>query len=93
MAPYRVSFHPVMVGAHLLVSRPAGGVLEHFLQELHQMLRSNLHIGFLSGVFESAVLPAWVNLLLQRDDSTGQPVGGHTDSSQATLFKEINLVR
>jgi hypothetical protein len=33
-APYRVPFYPDMVGAHLLISRPAGGVLEHFLQEL-----------------------------------------------------------
>jgi hypothetical protein len=81
-----------MVGAHLLVSRPAGGVLEHFLQELHQMLWSNLHIGFLSGVFDSTVLPARVNLLLQRDNSACQPVGGHTDSSQAVLFQEVNLV-
>jgi hypothetical protein len=49
------------------------------------MLRSNLHIGFSSGVFDSA-------LLLQRGVSAGQPVSGHTDSSQATLFQEINLV-
>jgi hypothetical protein len=41
---------------------------------------------------ESAVLPAWVNLLFQRDDSAGQPMGGHTDSSQAALFQEINFV-
>jgi hypothetical protein len=90
--PYRVSFYPDMVGAHLLVSQPAGGVLEHFFQELHQMLLSNLLVGFLSGVFDSAVLPARVNLLLQRDDSTGQPVGDHTDSSQAALCQEVNLV-
>jgi hypothetical protein len=56
------------------------------------MLRSNLHIGFSSGVFDSAVLLAQVNLLLQRGVSAGQPVSGHTDSSQATLFQEINLV-
>jgi hypothetical protein len=30
MVPYRVSFHPNLVGAHLLISRPTGGVLEHF---------------------------------------------------------------
>jgi hypothetical protein len=33
-----------------------------------------------------------VNLLFQREDSASQPVGDHTDSSQATLFQEINLV-
>jgi hypothetical protein len=76
----------------MLISRLAGGVLEHFLQELHQMLWSNLHVGFPSGVFDSVVLPARVNLLLQRDDFAGQPVGGHKDSSQATLFQEINIV-
>jgi hypothetical protein len=56
------------------------------------MLQNNLHIGFPSGVFDSTVLPAQVNSLLQRDDSTGQPVGGHTDSSQAALFQEVNIV-
>jgi hypothetical protein len=34
-APYQVPFYPNMVGAHLLVSRLASGVLEHLLQELH----------------------------------------------------------
>jgi hypothetical protein len=50
------------------------------------MLWSNLHVGFLGGVFDSTVLPAWVNLLLQRDDSVGQPVGSHADSNRAMLF-------
>jgi hypothetical protein len=71
---------------------PAGGVLGHFFLELHQMLRSNLHIGFPSGVSDFAILPAWVNLLLQRDDVAGHPMGGHIDSCQAALFQEINLV-
>jgi hypothetical protein len=30
-APYRVLFYPDMVEAHLLISRLAGGVLEHLL--------------------------------------------------------------
>jgi hypothetical protein len=30
-APYRVLFYPDMVEAHLLISRLAGGVLEHHL--------------------------------------------------------------
>jgi hypothetical protein len=90
--PHCVSFHPDMVGAHLLVSQLAGGVLKHFFHELHPMLRSNLLAGLPSRVLDSAVLPAWVNLFLQRDDSAGYPVCGHTDSSQAALFQEINLV-
>jgi hypothetical protein len=45
------------------------------------MLQSILVVGFLSRVLESSVLPAGVNLLFQRDDSAGQPVGGHADSS------------
>jgi hypothetical protein len=55
------------------------------------MLRSNLLAGFLSWVFNSVVLLAWVNLFLQRDDSAGQPVGSHADSSQAMLLQEIYL--
>jgi hypothetical protein len=51
-----------------------------------------LIIGFPSQVFESTVLPTRVNLLLQRDDSMGQPVGGHVDLSQVMLFQEINLI-
>jgi hypothetical protein len=56
------------------------------------MLQSNLHIGFSSRVFDSTVLPACVNLLVQRNDSVGQPVSNHTDSSQAALFQEINFI-
>jgi hypothetical protein len=67
-APYRVSFHPNMVKAYLLIVRLARGVLEHFLQELHQMLWSNLLTGLPSWVLDSTVLPAWVYLFLQRDD-------------------------
>jgi hypothetical protein len=33
--PYRVLFYPDVVRAHLLISWPAGGVLEDFLQVLH----------------------------------------------------------
>jgi hypothetical protein len=56
------------------------------------MLGSYLLAGLLSWVLESVVLPAQVNLFLRRDDSVGQLVGGHADSSQATHFQEINLV-
>jgi hypothetical protein len=66
--------------------------MKHFLQELHQMLQSNLHIGFPSGVFDSTILPARVYLLLQRDDTMGQPVGGHANSGQVVLFYEVNVV-
>jgi hypothetical protein len=41
---------------------------------------------------DPAVFPARVNLLLQREDTVGQPVSGHVDSSQAALFQEIYLV-
>jgi hypothetical protein len=34
-APYLVSFHPDLVGANLLVSHLAGGVLKHFFQEFN----------------------------------------------------------
>jgi hypothetical protein len=33
-----------------------------------------------------------VNLIFKRDDSTGQPMGSHTDSSRATYFQEIHFV-
>jgi hypothetical protein len=56
------------------------------------MLRSNLLAGLLSWVLESVVLPVQVNLFLRRDDSVGQLVGGHAESSQTTLFQVINLV-
>jgi hypothetical protein len=56
------------------------------------MLQSNLVAGFLSRILESTVLPAWVNLVFKRDNSTDQPVGDHVDSSQAALFQEMNLV-
>jgi hypothetical protein len=71
MAPYRVSFHPDMVGLHLLVSQPVGGVLKHFFQKLHQMLQSNLFTGLPSQVLDSDILPARVNLFLQRNNSVG----------------------
>jgi hypothetical protein len=51
-APYGVPFYPDMVGAHLLISWLAGGVLEHFIQEFHQKPWRNLFAGFLSQVLE-----------------------------------------
>jgi hypothetical protein len=58
----------------------------------HQKLRSNLLAGFLSQVLESVVFPPWVDLFLQREDSVGQPMGGHADSSQASLFQVVDFV-
>jgi hypothetical protein len=81
-----------MEGAHLLVSWPAGGVLEDFIQEFHQELWRNLFDGFPSWVMESTVFPARVDLFLQGNNSAGQPMGGHIDSYQAVLFQEIDLV-
>jgi hypothetical protein len=63
-AHYQVPFYPDMVGAYLLVSRPAGGVLEHLLQELHQVLWGDLLIGFLSRILNSVVFPTLVDLFL-----------------------------
>jgi hypothetical protein len=56
------------------------------------MFQSNLVASFLSRVLESAILPAQVNFLFQRDNLTGQPMGGHIDSSLAALFQEINFI-
>jgi hypothetical protein len=81
-----------MVGAHLLVSRPAGGILEYFFQMFHKNLWSNLLTGFPSWVLESAVFPARVDLFLNRKDSAGQPMGGHADSCQALLFQVVDFV-
>jgi hypothetical protein len=64
-APYRVPYHPDIVGAHLYIGQPAGGVLEYFLQMFHQKLRSNLFIGFLSWILESAVLLARVDFFFK----------------------------
>jgi hypothetical protein len=47
-----------MVGAHLLISRPAGGVLKHLFQEFHLMLQNDLVAGLSSQVLEPAVLSA-----------------------------------
>jgi hypothetical protein len=85
-APYWVPFYPDMVGAHLLVGRPAGGVLEHLFQELCQVLQGDLLVGFLSRMLHSAIFPTRMNLFLQRDNSMGQPMGGHTNSYQVALF-------
>jgi hypothetical protein len=56
------------------------------------MLKSDLVAGLPSRILDPGVFTAWVNLFLQKDDSAGQPVGGHVDSSQATLFQETYLV-
>jgi hypothetical protein len=85
-APYWVPFYPDMVGAHLLIGRPAGGVLEHLFQELHQVLRGDLLIGFSSRILKYVVFLTRVDLFLQRDDSVGQPMGGHANSYQAAIF-------
>jgi hypothetical protein len=45
------------------------------------MLQSDLVAGLPILVLEPAILPAEVNLLFQREDSMGQPLGGHADSS------------
>jgi hypothetical protein len=90
--PYRVPFYPNMVGAYLLVSRPAAGVLEHFFQNFYETVQSNPLNGFPSRIMGTAILPPWVDLFLQRDDSAGQPMGGYAEPSQVMLLQGIDLV-
>jgi hypothetical protein len=47
---------------------------------------------FSSWILDSAIFPTWVNLFLQRDDSTGQPMGGYIDFGQTALFQGVNHV-
>jgi hypothetical protein len=56
------------------------------------MLQSDLVAGLVSLILDPTVFPARVNLLLQREDSVGQPVGNHADSIQVMLFHEIYLL-
>jgi hypothetical protein len=91
-APYRVSFYSDVVGAHLLVGWPCGDVLEYFTQMLHQKFWSHIFLCFLSWVLESTILPTRMDLLVQRLESAGQPMGGHTHACQALLFQEVNLI-
>jgi hypothetical protein len=91
-APYWVHFYPDMVGAHLLISQPAGGILEYFFQMFHQELWSDLLTGFPCRVLVSAVFPTQVDLFLQRKDSAGHPMGRHVDSYQALLFQVVDFV-
>jgi hypothetical protein len=58
----------------------------------HQKLRSNLFIGFLCRMLQSAALPTRVDLFLQGKDSMGQPMEGHVDSCQALLLQKVDFV-
>jgi hypothetical protein len=90
--PYWVPFYFDMVEAHLFVGRPAGSVLKYFSKVLYQEPWSYIFSSLPSRVLESTVLPAWMNLFLQRLDSMGQPMGGHADSCQAFLLQKIDQV-
>jgi hypothetical protein len=81
-----------MVGAYLLISRPASGILEYFFQMFHQNLWSNLVTGILSWVLESAMFPTWVDLFLQRKDSTGLPMGGTQTPVKPCSFRWLILL-
>jgi hypothetical protein len=48
-------------------------------------------IVFTSGVLDPFVLPTRVNLLLQGNDSMGQPVGDHANSDHIELFQLADL--
>jgi hypothetical protein len=75
--PYRVPFYSDVVRAHLQVIWPSGDVLEHFYQMLHQKFRSHVFLSLPSRFLESAVHPAWMDLLFQRLDSIGPLMGGY----------------
>jgi hypothetical protein len=62
--PYQIPFYPDMVRVHLLVSWPAGSVLEDFIQVLHQDFWSDLFISLLRWVLEFTIFPTQVDLLL-----------------------------
>jgi hypothetical protein len=75
------SFHMEMVGAHLLRSWLATGVLEHLLHEFHQFVSFNVVLQLPGRILNPSVFPTGVHLFLQRSHSVGQLVGDHTDSS------------
>jgi hypothetical protein len=76
-----------MVDALLLGSRPAIGILEHLLQELYQLVSFNVVTRLPSWIMDSVVLPSGTHLFLHRGSSAGQPISGHSDSSQAESFQ------
>jgi hypothetical protein len=90
--PYRVPFYPNIVGAHLLASRPAGGVMKYLSQMFHEELQSYVFTSLLSRVLESAILPAQGDLLLQGLNLMGQPMSGHVDSCQNLFLQDVDLV-
>jgi hypothetical protein len=91
-APYRISFYLDVVRVHQIIGGPTGDVLEHFSKVFHHKLWSDLFLRFLCLALETTILLARVNLLLQRLDSAGQPVGSHAHASQAFPFQEVDLV-
>jgi hypothetical protein len=42
---------------------------------------------FASGILNSIVFPAGVDLVIQWDDSVGQPIGDHAESSEFESFE------
>jgi hypothetical protein len=66
--------------AHLLGSRSPFYVLKHLLQETFKLGSGNVVTNLAGGVLDPAVLLARMDLLLQTNNSVGQPVGGHVDS-------------
>jgi hypothetical protein len=67
---------------HLLGSRPPFRVLKNLLYETFKLGCSDGAADLAGGVLDLAVFLARMNLLLQRNDSAGQPVGNHADSHQ-----------
>jgi hypothetical protein len=56
------------------------------------MFRSNLVAGFSSRVMESAILPAQVNLIFQRDYQAGQPMAATQIPVRPRSFKRLILL-
>jgi hypothetical protein len=84
---YRVPLYPDILEAHLLISWPAGGILEYFIQMLQQKLQSNLLTRFSGWVLESNVFPTRLDLFLRREDSVGHQWVATQTQVKACLFK------
>jgi hypothetical protein len=68
-------------------SRPTIGALEHLLEKTLQLGRCDMVADIASGILNSIVFQTGVDLLLQWDDSAGQPIGPHADSGQPESFE------
>ena len=70
---------------------PSAVVLEEFVKAASHHGQWDLGFHFLSWIGGARILPGWMNLLLQRNDSARQPVGCHADAYQPEFSKVVNL--